>query len=154
MTYCPNGCGSKLTTDVPHLCPLVISKPGTIIREPYPSEALVSYPDDNPKTQFGVKKTPLHLVPTAGIEAEAWAFQCGADKYGAYNWREKTISSSVYYAATLRHLQAWWNGEELDAESGHPHLGHARACLNMIMDGALHGKLNDNRPPRATKEMK
>lgn len=112
------------------------------------------YPDDNPKTQFGVKKTPLHLVPTVGIEAEAHAFQTGADKYGAYNWREKTISSSVYYAAALRHIHAWWNGQDNDEESGHHHLGHARACLNMILDGAAHGKLNDNRPPRASNEVK
>ncbi len=117
-------------------------------------EHALGYPDNNPKTQFGVKKCPLHLVPTAGIEAEAWAFGTGAEKYGAYNWREKTISSSVYYAATMRHIHAWWNGEEVDKESGHSHLGHARACLNMILDGAKHGKLNDNRPPRATEGVK
>lgn len=113
----------------------------------------VGYPDDNPKTQFGVKKTPLHLVPTVGIEEEAWAFQCGADKYGAYNWREKTISATVYYAAMLRHLHAWFNGEDLDPESGRSHLAHVRACANMILDGAKFGKLNDNRPTKSvTKE--
>lgn len=110
------------------------------------------YPDDNPKTQYGVEKCPLHLVPPAGIYAEAWAFQNGARKYGPYNWREKTISSSVYYAAALRHLHAWWNGEDLDPESGHHHLGHARACLNMVLDGAACGKLNDNRPPKVLKD--
>ena len=36
------------------------------------------YPDDNPKTAFGVKKIPLHLIPPVAMEAEAGAFGLGA----------------------------------------------------------------------------
>lgn len=106
----------------------------------------VALPDDNPKTSHGVKKCPLHLVPPVAIALEAMAFKDGADKYGPYNWREKTISSSIYYSAAMRHLQAWWDGENAAGDSGVHHLAHARACLAMLLDAGEIGKLNDDRP--------
>jgi len=104
------------------------------------------YPDNNPKTTFGAKKPQLHLVPPAALIEMATAFQDGADKYGPYNWREKKISSSVYYGACLRHLTAWWDGEDLAEDSGVHHLSHALACIAMILDGKELDKLNDDRP--------
>ena len=105
-----------------------------------------SYPDNNPKTAVGAKKIPLEVVPPSAIHALAEAFSDGAKKYGPYNWREKTISSSVYYGAALRHLCAWWDGEDIASDSGVHHLYHALACIAMVIDGASVGKLNDNRP--------
>ena len=52
-----------------------------------PSEAR---PDDNPKSAFGVKKPPLHLIPPAALAHEAMAMADGAAKYGPYNWRENS----------------------------------------------------------------
>ena len=46
------------------------------------------YRDDNPKTIYGEQKTPMDLVPPSAIRTEARVFKHGADKYGAYNWRE------------------------------------------------------------------
>lgn len=106
------------------------------------------YPDNNPKTQFGAKKLPLELVPPSAVLALAEAFADGAKKYGPYNWREKSISSSIYYGACLRHLTAWWDGEDLAEDSGLDHLHHALACIAMLIDGKSVGKLNDNRPPK------
>lgn len=106
------------------------------------------YPDNNPKTAFGAKKIPLEYVPPSAIHALAEAFADGAKKYGPYNWREKSISSSVYYGAAIRHLTAWWDGEDLAEDSGIAHLHHALACLAMLIDGKSVGKLNDNRPPK------
>lgn len=106
------------------------------------------YPDSNPKTAFGAKKIPLEVVPPSAVHALAEAFADGAKKYGPYNWREKTISSSVYYGAALRHLHAWWDGEDVAEDSGIPHLHHALACIAMLVDGKSVGKLNDNRPPK------
>lgn len=104
------------------------------------------YPDNNPKTTFGAKKLPLDLVPPSAVHAMARGFADGARKYSPYNWREKTISSSVYYGAAMRHLMAWWDGEELAEDSGLSHLDHALCCIAMIVDGQSIGKLNDNRP--------
>lgn len=119
----------------------------------YPANAISSgiaesYPDNNPKTAFGAKKLPLEYVPPSAVCALAEAFADGAKKYGPYNWREKSISSSVYYGAVLRHLTAWWDGEDIAEDSGIDHLYHALACISMLIDGKSVGKLNDNRPPK------
>lgn len=106
------------------------------------------YPDDNPKTAFGLSKIPMHLVPPVAVGAMALAFENGAGKYGPFNWREKTISSTVYYGAALRHLMAWFDGEDYAPDSGVHHLAHVMACCAMVLDGESIGKLNDNRPPR------
>jgi len=103
-------------------------------------------PDANPKTAQGAKKVPLHLVPPALMHYSAAAFADGAEKYGPYNWREARISASTYYAAALRHMMAWWDGEEVAQDSGVHHLGHAAACLAMILDTMGSERLNDNRP--------
>ncbi len=104
------------------------------------------YPDDNPKTQYGVLKCPLHLVPPSAKAHLAQAFKEGAEKYGPYNWRDKTVSSSVYVGACMRHLDAWWDGEETASDSGHHHLGHAMACLSILIDAQQVNNLNDDRP--------
>jgi Domain of unknown function (DUF5664) len=106
------------------------------------------YPDNNPKTMFGTKKIPLELVPPSVEHALAEAFSLGAKKYGPYNWREKRVSSSVYYGAALRHLKAWWDGEDVDPESSFSHLSHVLACIGILVDAKSIGNLNDNRPPK------
>ena len=103
-------------------------------------------PDNNPKTKFGIQKVPLHLVPPSAIIYMAKAYGDGAKKYGAYNWRTTSIASSVYYAAALRHLMAWWDGEQVAADSGLPHLAHALACLGLLVEGTEVGNLVDDRP--------
>lgn len=106
-----------------------------------------SYPDDNPKTAIGVTKVPLHLVPPVAKQALAEALGDGAGKYGPYNWREKRVSASVYYAAAQRHMDAWWDGEDRARDSQVLHLAHAMACLAIIIDGLSIDKMNDDRPP-------
>lgn len=95
-----------------------------------------------------MKKLPLELVPPSAVAALAESFADGAKKYGPYNWREKSVSSSVYYGACLRHLQSWWDGEDLSEDAGIDHLHHALACISIIVDAKSIGKLNDNRPPK------
>lgn len=111
-----------------------------------------SYPDNNPKTAFGLAKAPLHLVPTRILYWLAEAFANGAKKYGPFNWRTKKISATVYYAAALRHLTAWYEGENIAPDSGVHHLAHAAACLAMLADVDGTVMLNDDRPPRRIME--
>lgn len=47
---------------------------------------------------------------------------------GERNW-EKGMSWGRCYAACLRHLWAWWRGEDNDPETGLSHLDHALCCL-------------------------
>lgn len=106
-----------------------------------------SYPDGNPKTGQAALKVPLELVPPSAEIFLAHAFKDGADKYDPYNWRSKGVSSSVYYGAAKRHLQAWWDGEDLADDSKVHHLAHAMACCAILLDSLTCGTLNDNRPP-------
>lgn len=108
---------------------------------------MTSYPDDNPKTIHGLKKPSMAVVPTTAMIHLMGAMQLGADKYGPFNWRDKTVSSSIYYAAAMRHLMSWFDGEDMDPESGFSHLGHVMACCAIIIDGFDCGKVNDDRPP-------
>ena len=108
----------------------------------------MSYPDNNPKTAIGATKVPLHLVPPSATHYLAEAFENGATKYGPYNWRDNPISVSVYYAAMKRHIDAYWDGEELASDSGVHHIAHAMACMAMLLDARSVGTLNDDRPTK------
>lgn len=105
------------------------------------------YPDNNPKTQFGMAKVPLQTIPPSALYHLADALGDGGAKYYPFNWRDYTISSSVYFAAAMRHLLAWWDGEEKAPDSDVHHLAHALACLALVLDAFDVGKLNDDRPP-------
>lgn len=103
------------------------------------------YPDDNPKTAYGEAKPKMSDTPTVGIREMGKVFTGGAEKYGRFNWRDHSVSSTVYYDAAQRHLMAWFDGEDIDPESGISHLAHVMACCNILLDAGRCGKLNDNR---------
>lgn len=103
--------------------------------------------DTNPKDGVGATKLPLSLVPASATALASLAHLDGALKYGLWNWRVAGVRVSVYADAALRHITKWVNGEELDQDSGVHHLGHAIACLNILVDAAACGKLVDDRPP-------
>lgn len=109
-------------------------------------ETKTNYPDNNPKAAIGATKVPLHLVPPSAKYFLALALEDGAKKYGPYNWRDKGISISTYKAAAERHLDAFWDGEELAADSGVHHIAHAMACCALLLDALTVGKLIDDRP--------
>lgn len=102
----------------------------------------------NPKDLIGVDKVPLHLVPSALKLHVAMAMKNGAEKYGPYNWREKSVRSSIYVGAAFRHLEAWFDGEEFAEDSGVHHLAHAAACLGILLDAMEVGNLIDDRPTK------
>lgn len=104
------------------------------------------YPDNNPKTAIGVSKAPLHFIPPVAMVHLGLAMEDGGGKYGLMNWREFTVSSSVYYDAIFRHLLAWWDGEDAAPDSGVHHLGHIMACCAILLDAEASTRLNDDRP--------
>lgn len=100
----------------------------------------------NPKGIEGAKKCPMHLLPPTALEQTAWVHNIGNKKYGPWNWRDKPINAEVYVAATLRHVNAWHTGEDLDPESGVSHLAHVAANMNILMDAIDNDCLIDDRP--------
>lgn len=111
---------------------------------------------ENPKDRIGITKPPLHLVPPASKLHQAEAMRNGADKYGPYNWRENKVKATVYISAAQRHLDQWLDGEENAEDSGVHHLGHALACIGILLDAQETGNLVDDRPlpGAATKVIK
>lgn len=103
------------------------------------------YPDDNPKTVYGEQKPKISDTPTIGIREMGRVFSNGAAKYGRLNWRLHKVSATVYYDAAFRHLSAWFDGQDIDPDSGLPHLAHVMACMNILLDATDKGMLNDNR---------
>lgn len=101
----------------------------------------------NPKDAIGRAKVDLSLIPAPALLHEAAAFMDGAAKYGPYNWRNNSVAAMVYIAACMRHINQWVSGEAAAADSLVHHLGHARACLGIILDAQAAGKLVDDRPP-------
>lgn len=99
----------------------------------------------NPKDLIGTNKVPLDLWPTTATAVGALGMLDGALKYGRDNYRAIGIRPSIYVAACKRHLDAWMEGEEHASDSGVPHLGHALACLAIIVDAAAAGKMVDDR---------
>ena len=114
--------------------------------------AAAAYPDDNPKTALGEAKPKMSDTPTESIRLLGQVHSMGAAKYGAFNWREKTVSSTVYYDAAMRHLMAYFDGQDIDEESGLPHLAHVMACCSILLDASNGNTLNDNRPTATNGE--
>lgn len=74
--------------------------------------------------QKGVKLARFELIPTGPLKAVAEHYGKGAEKYEDRNW-ERGYEWSKSYAALQRHLNAFWSGEDIDEETGSPHLAAA-----------------------------
>ena len=107
---------------------------------------MIATPDNNPKSQYGILKPPMHLVPPAAKIYMAMGFADGAEKYGPYNWRENRVAASIYYGASQRHEDCWWDGEDFARDSHKHHIAHAMSCLGIIADAIETGNLVDDRP--------
>ncbi|WP_375292291.1 dATP/dGTP diphosphohydrolase domain-containing protein [Sphingomonas melonis] len=100
----------------------------------------------NPKELAGAKKPATwSVMPRWVIGLVGRVMSVGAAKYGVFNYRESSISASVYQDALERHLALWFDGEDEDAESGVSHLAHAIACCSLLLDAQATGKLHDDR---------
>lgn len=104
----------------------------------------------NPKDLLGAAKPDATKVPAIAIAWESLAMMDGAGKYDPYNWRANKVVASIYIAAAKRHLDLWYEGEEFAEDSGCHHLGHARACLAILLDAQETGNLIDDRPVTPT----
>lgn len=111
---------------------------------------LVRHTSTNPKRQYGTKKPSAQFIPPVAIIEESVVMALGAAKYGAFNWQDDPVDATTYYSAAMRHLMAWFAGEDKDPESGASHLAHVRACMAILMDGQASGILVDDRPKCAS----
>lgn len=88
----------------------------------------------DPKTggEKGMKSEMLGFVDPNALLDIARVAGFGAQKYAKFNF-VKGYDWSLSYNALLRHVLAFLAGEDLDGESGLPHLAHAAwHCLALL----------------------
>lgn len=90
-------------------------------------------------------KPDLSLIPLCTLEDEAKVWMYGEAKYARFNWM-KGMNWSIPLACALRHLAAWQSGEDLDPESGLPHLAHVMCNVRMLTLYAHTFPEGDDRP--------
>lgn len=100
-----------------------------------------------PPTITGLKydkeKPPMALLDSNYLEGVARVLGFGANKYHAHNWRNG-INVSRLVSAAYRHLGAINKGEDIDSESGLPHVYHL-GCCNMFLAEMLKRPEQDDR---------
>lgn len=98
--------------------------------------------------KYDKDKPRLDLVPPEVVIALGTVLTYGAAKYADNNWRKNNgMRWGRVYAAMQRHLLAWQKGEDVDPESGLPHLHHALANLAFLIAFANEGIGEDDRWP-------
>lgn len=101
----------------------------------------------NPKDIVGVMKAPITTVPFNVMLEVGVAMLEGGCKYGRHNYRKAGVRASVYIDAVVgRHIGGWWEGEDLDPESGLSHITKAIAGLVVLRDAMMNNKWADDRP--------
>lgn len=94
-------------------------------------------------------KTQYDLIPPDPLQQIADVFTNGAVKYGERNW-EGGMAYSRVLNSMLRHVQAFRKGEDVDQESGLPHMAHVAANAIFLLEYAnTHTECDDRRhvPP-------
>ncbi len=113
-----------------------------------PKPSLRGTKETNPKYSEGTKKAPLHCIPCGPLFELGLAMFEGSRKYGRHNYRATGVRASTYYDAMIGHIMDWWEGEDIDPESGLHHLVKATTAMFIIRDSMLMGNFNDDRPPK------
>lgn len=79
------------------------------------------------------EKPPCDLLSPHALLGTAHVLGFGAKKYSANNWRQGIIYSRIL-AAIMRHLLAFMLGEDLDPETGLPHVDHLGCEVMFIQE--------------------
>lgn len=109
----------------------------------------------NPKDTVGCNKVSMSFVPATVMAETALGMMEGGLKYGRHNYRAVGVRASIYYDATLRHLMAWWEGEDNDPDPNSANISHitkAICSLVVMRDAMLCDKFFDDRPPKSPKD--
>lgn len=108
---------------------------------------------ENPKHAAGVRKVPYSPVPERVSAEVGLAMFEGARKYGRHNFRAPgtVILASDYYDAMRRHLADWWEGQDIDPDSGLHHLIKLMASGTVLRDAMHTGAFVDDRPPKSAE---
>ncbi|WP_442777670.1 dATP/dGTP diphosphohydrolase domain-containing protein [Acinetobacter baumannii] len=83
--------------------------------------------------KFDSEKPRFSLIPKGSLAPVINVLEFGARKYSEGNWRKVANAETRYFDAAHRHLNAWWDGQTADPETGESHLAHAVSCLLFLI---------------------
>ena len=88
-------------------------------------------------------KLRYDLLPVKPLREVVKVLTHGAKFYGDRNW-EKGLAWHRCYGAIQRHINSFWEGEDLDPDTGLPHLAHAICeCMFLLEFARTHTELDD-----------
>lgn len=73
------------------------------------------------------------LLPFKQVAKIVDVLTFGCRKYGARSWQDIPDGKNRYFAALMRHLTAWKEGERVDPDSGIHHLAHAGCNILFLL---------------------
>lgn len=104
------------------------------------------YVADGLASRYNAGKSPLSMILEArhALEGMAGVLEFGAKKYARGNWH-KGLPHADICDSMLRHISAYLSGEDIDPESGKPHVDHIFTNAMFLAEGyRTHPEL-DNR---------
>lgn len=94
--------------------------------------------------EIGLKKDsgklPWRLLPFDAVREVVKVLQKGAEKYSENNWVHVEGARDRYFDALMRHVIAWYEGEQNDSEWNLNHLAHGSCCILFLLALDLRGK--------------
>jgi len=107
--------------------------------------------NENEALKFDTGKLRMDLIPPSLLSSVATILEFGARKYAPRAW-EKGMHWSRVFAALMRHMWAWWSGENTDHETGKSHLWHAACCIAFLIEYEKTKPEFDDRPANHKEE--
>lgn len=92
--------------------------------------------------KYDQDKDQWHLLEPWFTQEIVKVLTLGAKKYSFDNWKYVSDARNRYYDALMRHITAWFNGEENDPEDGLSHLAHAACGIYFLRYFDLNKKEN------------
>lgn len=81
--------------------------------------------------RYNDNKTRWTLLDFDAVEGMVKVLEFGSKKYNDHNWK-KGLKTTEIVDSMMRHMTAYLNGEQLDKESGLPHVDHIQ-CNAMYL---------------------
>jgi len=130
-----------IRTSIRQSCP---DTPKTNACDKYPATGEVRITDPKTGGQKGQKPAQMSYFPFDALTEISKVYQYGASKYARDNWK-KGYNWSLNFDAMMRHMFAFWEGEDLDPESHCSHVAHAAWHALTLLWFQQHYKEGDDR---------
>lgn len=104
---------------------------------------------DGEGLRYNGGKPRYDLIPPEALDALADHFRKGMEKYAERNW-ERGMSWGHCFAGAMRHLWAFWRGQDYDEETGTHHCIAAAWNCFALFTYYTRGIGEDTRWPKAS----